>query len=244
MVSLRPGALCLFDRDYAHKIVDRLAGGRHYDLGQPGSAGFHVFGRIDAEAERTWAMTWLEPVLIGEGLAPDPHERQEMWEALGRLAGLAPEQRTLSMYRRLLQVPRLKFGLTPFCAGGPYGYFDAREDSFSLDTRRVCFEMATLLTQPRAIGPALSYLFHRLETQWFHGDPVRITIEEARWMPTWPPFLGELEVYLKARLKKNVNVTLVCQEVYDLQRTAAGRPFWPPCRRAFCCPTRLPWSPT
>ena len=213
--------LCIFDRDHALHAATVLGGGAHYALGTPGCSGFHVLGAIDDAAEQQWALTWLEAVLTGEGLAPTPDEREELWQALERLAGLPAPQRTLSMYRRLMQCQRLKIGLDPFCAGGPYRFFDAQEDAFALDARLVCFEMSTLLQQPRAIGPALAYIFHRLETVWFTGAPVQIIIDEAKWLLDTAQFLGELEVWLKARAKKNVCITLSTQEIYDLQRTEA-----------------------
>ena len=217
-----PGARkAVWDKDYAHKGLTLLSGGVHYDLGTPGCSGFHVLGRIDTEAERVWALGWLEAVLQGEGLPPDPYERRELWQALERLAGMPAPQRTMSLYRRLMQVQRLKIGLEPFCQGGPYGFFDATEDAFGLEARFVCFEMNTVFGQPRAIGPTLSYLFHRLETEWFDGSPVNITMEEARWLLQLEPYLGNLEELLKAKAKLNVSVELVCQEVYDLAKTTA-----------------------
>jgi len=213
--------LCIFDRDHALKTATVLGGGAHYALGTPKCSGFHVLGAIDTTEEQQWALTWLEAVLTGEGLAPTPEEREEVWTAVQRLAGLQASQRTLSMYQRLMQCHRLKIGLDPFCTGGPYSFFDATEDAFSLEARLVCFEMSTLLHQPRAIGPALAYIFHRLETAWFTGAPVQIIIDEAKWLLDTAQFLGELEVWLKARAKKNVCITLSTQEIYDVQRTDA-----------------------
>jgi len=51
--------------------------------------------------------------------------------------------------------------------------------------------------------------------------PVQIIIDEAKWLLDTAQFLGEVEVWLKARAKKNVSITLSTQEIYDLQRTDA-----------------------
>ena len=51
--------------------------------------------------------------------------------------------------------------------------------------------------------------------------PVQIIIDEAKWLLDTAQFLGELEVWLKARAKKNVCITLSTQEIYDIQRTTA-----------------------
>jgi type IV secretion system protein TrbE len=213
--------LAIFDLENAHKVSTLLCGGAHYALGTPGCSGFHPLGRVDQPQERTWAETWLEHIFEGEGLAPTPDERHEIREGLQRLASLAPPQRTMSMARRLIQVQRLKVGLEPFCAGGTASFFDASEDAFSLQARLVCFEMETIRQTPRAIGPCLDYIIHRLETEWFTGDPVEITVEEARWIMDLERFLGSLEIWLKARAKKNVSVSIICQEIYDMHRTTA-----------------------
>jgi type IV secretion system protein VirB4 len=46
-----------------------------------------------------------------------------------------------------------------------------------------------------------------------------MAIDEAKWLLDVQRFLGELEVWLKARAKKNLSVWLATQELYDLQRT-------------------------
>lgn len=213
--------LCIFDRDHALKAATLLGGGAHYALGTSASLGFQPLGHLETEQAQRWALGWLEGVLTGEGLAPTPAEREELWATVQRLAGLPTGQRTLTMCQRLLQVQRLKIGLTPFCQGGPYGFFDAAEDRLRLETRLVCFEMGGLLGLPRAVSPALAYIFHRLETAWFTGVPTLVIIDEAKWLLDTALFLGEVEVWLKARAKKNVSVVLSTQELFDLQRTTA-----------------------
>lgn len=214
--------LAIFDRDNAHKVSTILGGGKHYALGVLGSSAFHPLGRVDRLEEQQWAMTWLEAILVGEGMPPNAGYREQMLLALRRLAGMPPRHRTLSMFQQMWQVPQeWKLALTPFCKGGLFAYFDGEEDAFDLETHRVCFEMAALLNQPRAIAPALSYIFQRLETTWFTGDPVEIDVEEARWLLGMEQFLGNFEVWLKARAKMNVSVTIVCQEIYDMYRTTA-----------------------
>ena len=46
-----------------------------------------------------------------------------------------------------------------------------------------------------------------------------MVIDEAKWLLGVQRFLGELEVWLKARAKKNLSVWLATQELYDVQRT-------------------------
>ena len=223
----RHARMAIFDRKKALMAATLLGGGLHYDIGTGGSLGLQPLGKIDTPDEQSWAWSWLERVLTGEGLPPEPDERQDMLEALRLLAGLPRPQRTMSMYQRLMPITRLKVGLAPFCAAsglqkaGAFSFFDASADAFSLDTHLVCFEMEGLLSKPRAIAPFLDYLFHRLDTDWITGDPVHITIDEAKWLLGLQQFEGEFEVWLKARASKNLSMTVACQEVYDMAKTEA-----------------------
>ena len=76
-----------------------------------------------------------------------------------------------------------------------------------------------LITKPRALAAVLSYCFQQLDTHWLTGEPVVMVIDEAKWLLDVQRFLGELEVWLKARAKKNLSVWLATQELYDVQRT-------------------------
>ena len=83
----------------------------------------------------------------------------------------------------------------------------------------ICFEMSALITKPRALAAVLSYCFHALETHWLTGEPVVVAIDEAKWLLAVLRFLGEVEVWLKARAKMNLSVWLATQELYDVQGT-------------------------
>jgi len=238
--------MALFDRDNALKCATILGGGAHYAFGMGDGDGFHVLGRIDEEAERAWALSWIEALLTEEGLPPQPHERQELWEGLGRVANLTdPRARTLSMFRSLQQIKRLKVGFEPFCKGGPFDFLDASEDAFSLDAHTVCFEMKELQdTMPRAVVPVFSLLFHRLERDWFTGDPVAIVVDEAKWLLAVPEFQDNAEVMLKTRAKKNVALWLSSQEIFDLQRTTAWQAIQASVPTRLCLPNDQALAPS
>lgn len=211
--------MCLFDRDNALKAVTLLHGGQHYALGEAGSGRLPMLADLDTEAQQQWATVWLEQVLTGEGLPPDPEERRELWRTVQMLADLPRAARTVSMARQLLQVTRLKVGLAPFCAGGEYAFCDGSAETVAWDQRLLCFEMSHLISKPRALAAVLSYCFQQLDTRWLTGEPVVMVVDEARWLLSVAGFLGELELWLKARAKKNLSVWLATQELYDLQRT-------------------------
>jgi type IV secretion system protein VirB4 len=211
--------MCLFDRDNALKAVTLLHGGQHYALGSGGSLRLPILADIDTPDQQQWAAVWLENILTGEGLSPDPEERRELWRTVQMLADLPRQDRTLSMARQLLQVRHLKVGLEPFCEGGEYSFCDGSTQTVAWDQRLLCFEMSGLITKPRALAAVLSYCFQQLDTHWLTGPPVVMVIDEAKWLLDVQRFMGELEVWLKARAKKNLSVWLATQELYDVQRT-------------------------
>ena len=83
----------------------------------------------------------------------------------------------------------------------------------------MCFEMAALRGMPRALGPVLAWCFHQLETRWFTGDPVRIIVDEARWLLGIGAMFGQMEQWLKTRAKLKVALWLSTQEMADLHTT-------------------------
>jgi type IV secretion system protein VirB4 len=196
-------------------------GGYHYELGAPGGQRLQILGDLDTEEGRQWATLWVENILISEGLPPDPDERREIWKMINeRLVDLPRKARTLTMARTLLQVQRLKVGLEPFCHGGEYAFCDGNEDTFAWESRLLCFEMSHLIQRPRALNAVLPYCFYKLESGWFNGDPVVISIDEAQWMMALALFIGQMDVWLLARAKKNVSVWLSLQNLAYLATTS------------------------
>lgn len=217
-----PGArVAMFDRDHALKAAAVLGGGAHYALGAAPGLVFQPLAAVDTDAGRQWGAAWLDALLSGEGLTPSAEEREQLFQALGRLATLPSHERTLSIFRTLLPVQRLKVGLGPYCAGAPYAYLDGDHDSLALESRQVCFEMSGLLAAPRALAATFAHIVHVLERSWFTGAPILLIVDEAKWLLDVAAILGEVELWLKGRAKKNVSVIVCSQELYDLERTTA-----------------------
>jgi type IV secretion system protein VirB4 len=211
----------VFDKDYSLYCATLLAGGSHYDLGLSRTQGFHVLGRVgEGPDEMRWAQTWLEDVFAAQGMPPTPEERDEIWQALGRVARQPAPLRTLSTFAQCFQVRRLKPGLTAFLTGGTYSYFDARADSFALDWWTT-FEMSVILGQPAALPHAMAYIFHRMEDA-FDGRPTLVIMDEAWKLLDHPILVAKVKDYLKSKAKKNVSVMLCWQEIVD----ASTSPLW------------------
>ena len=88
-----------------------------------------------------------------------------------RVHNSAPaDERTLTGLSLLIQSNAIRSALLPYTIEGPFGaLLDAAEDRLELSDVH-CFETETLMGQPGAVPPVLSYLFHRLEER-FDGSP-------------------------------------------------------------------------
>jgi type IV secretion system protein TrbE len=210
-----------FDKDEGLAVATHLAGGTQYHLGGANSIGLQPYGRLDeSEQERRWAWEWTTKLFQAQRLEPTPAENEEVWAAILRLAAQPKHLRTMSAFHDLLQVQRLKMGLTGFMRGGRYPFFDAAEDSFTFDTTWTTFEMRALLDQPGALPHALRYKFHRMDAQ-FDGRPTFIFLDEVRDLLNDPVMGEEIMDWIKERGKFNVSVLLATQELSDVAQTKA-----------------------
>jgi type IV secretion system protein VirB4 len=217
----RQAQIFAFDKDEGLVVATYLAGGTHYHLGGATSIGLQPYGHLDAsDQERRWAWEWTTKLLQAQRLEPTPAENEEVWAAILRLAAQPRHLRTMTAFHDLLQVQRLKLGLTAFMRGGRYPFFDANADSFSFNTTWTTFEMRALLEQPGALPHALRYKFHRME-QCFDGRPVYIFLDEVRDLLGDPIMGEEIMDWIKERRKFNVSVLLATQELYDVAQTTA-----------------------
>ncbi|MGH6705749.1 MAG: conjugal transfer protein TrbE, partial [Sphingomicrobium sp.] len=78
-----------------------------------------------------------------------------------------------------------------------------------------CFETETLMAQPGAIAPVLTYLFHRLEER-FDGAPTLLILDEAWLFLDHPLFAARIREWLKLLRKKNVAVLFATQSLADI----------------------------
>jgi hypothetical protein len=215
--------MALWDRDFSLKCVTLTHGGLHYNPGQEGSPRLQPLAHLDSNDERLRKAIWLDDLLTNEGLSPDAEERGEILRMLRTLADVPPHYRTMTMAARLLQAPRLKIGLAPFCEGGDYAFFDGNEDPFDWETRLLCFEMKWLINYPRAFQAFTSYAFQELDARWMTGAfPTTIIMDELKWLLEFPVLVKYFELVLLARAKFGVALWAAIQDLVYLKRS----PVW------------------
>lgn len=220
-----PGAqLFYFDHGYSAWLLAKACGWTHYEItvrdGRPGeSFGFQPLARVNDAAERAWAVEWLETIFDLHGVRLTPVQRKKVDAALGLLASMEREHRTLTDLRVQLQDPELQEVLRYYTLEGNLGYLlDAQSDCLD-DAAAQVFELKHLLAMgDKVLVPTLLYLFRRVEQRLEAGRPTLIPIEEL-WAPLMRSiFANRIQQWLLTLRKQNAAVMLVAHSVGQLHQ--------------------------
>lgn len=228
-----PGArIYAFDKDRSIRITTLCAGGRFHDIGAHGNAGettgFQPLAHINEPEELTWATEWLYDLLRKAGVDLTPEEKNHIAEKLASLATSPVEERTLTVLRARLGDRRLKEALKPFTVGGAFGHLlDGDRDELRLG-RWQAFEMGSLLKQPSAAVPVMTYLFHRIE-QALDGSPTLLIIDEGWRFLDDTTFAGKIEDWLLTLRKKKVSVIFTTQTIDSVSKSSVAPIIWDNC---------------
>jgi type IV secretion system protein TrbE len=209
-----------FDYGRSEYVLNQCSSGDFYDLGDPAARpAFQPLRDVDQDSERTWASEWLQAVFRHEGLEVTPERRTAIWNALGSIATMPVNERTLTVLEINLQDVQLKQAIKPYTLNGPYGKFlDSDHDSLRT-SRRQCFEMRQMMEESgHIVMPVLLYLFHRLE-QRFDGSPTILVLDEGWLFLDDPLFAPKFKAWLKTLRKKLVYVVFASQSPADVAKS-------------------------
>jgi type IV secretion system protein VirB4 len=220
----RGSRVFIFDKGWSARAAVLAMGGTHHELGagehssEPPLA-FQPLRHIDQAPTRSWAAEWLAGLLEHQKVPVTPEVKDALWSALLSLASAPPQERTLTGLSLLLQSNALKVALQPYTLEGPFGaLLDAAEDGLAVADVH-CFETETLMAQPGALPPVLSYLFHRLEER-FDGSLTLLILDEAWLFLDNPLFAARIREWLKVLRKKNVAVIFATQSLADISASS------------------------
>ena len=218
----RQARITLFDKGWSARAAVLAMGGAHHALGEIAEAGalsIQPLARVHEAAERAWAVDWLAALLEHEKVLVTPEIKDMLWSALLNLSGAPVEERTLTGLSLLIQSNAIKAALAPYTLEGPHGaLLDAAEDRLALSDVQ-CFETEALLSQPGAVLPVLTYLFHRLEER-FDGSPTLLVLDEAWVFLDNPLFAQRIREWLKVLRKKNVALIFATQSLADIAESS------------------------
>ncbi|ESQ84230.1 hypothetical protein AEAC466_10825 [Asticcacaulis sp. AC466] len=205
----------LFDKGGSARAATLALRGQHYRLGREAGLAFQPLRRIDDDAERGWALEWLQGLLTVENVAVTPDVKETLWSALNSLAKAPVAERTLTGLVMLLSSNALKSAFHPYTLDGAFGQcLDAEDEGIDLG-RVACFETEDLMAEPNLLGPVLTYLFHRLEAR-FDGRPTLMILDEAWVFLDHPLFAARIREWLKTLRKRNVSVVFATQSLTDV----------------------------
>jgi type IV secretion/conjugal transfer VirB4 family ATPase len=208
-----------FDKGGSVRATILGLGGAYYDLGADEAIAFQPLAQIDTDGDRAWAAEWIAGLLAHEKTPITPDVKETIWSALASLKGAPLRERTLTGLSVLLQSNALRQALQPYTLSGPYGrLLDADADRLGTGSIQA-FEMESLMQGRAAVLPILTYLFHRLESQ-FDGSPTWLILDEAWVFLDDPLFANRIREWLKTLRKKNVSVVFATQSLADIQRSS------------------------
>jgi type IV secretion system protein VirB4 len=208
-----------FDKGGSVRATILGLGGAYYDLGSEGAIAFQPLAKLESDNDRAWAAEWIAGLFSHEKIDMTPEVKETIWSALSSLRGAPAVERTLTGLSVLLQSNALRQALHPYTLSGPYGrLLDADKDRLGTGPIQA-FEMESLMQGRGAVLPILTYLFHRLESQ-FDGSATWLILDEAWVFLDDPMFANRIREWLKTLRKKNVSVVFATQSLADIQRSS------------------------
>ena len=210
-----------FDKGASALALTNAVGGDFYDLANTRHGlSFQPLARINEPNEKTWAAEWLSEILAFGRVELTAARKASIWDALGTLASGPIQERTMTGLQALVQDAELKKAIAPYTLNGPMGQLlDADKDVLQL-SRWVTFEMEELLRLKSAVGPVLSYLFHRLDQRFDAGAPTLLILNEAWIYLDNEQMREKIKEWLKVVRKANVSVIFATQNISDFLKSS------------------------
>ncbi len=204
-----------FDKGNSLYPLTVATGGIHYDIGgkDETTLSFAPLAEINSDYEQSWAETWIESLLVLQGIDMTPEDRKSIHHAM--TIHRKSESKSLTDFVSNIQDDTLTHALEHYTISGPMGYLlDAEVDKLSLNTFS-CFEIEELMNLgDKNLIPVLLYLFHKIENN-LDGRPTFLFLDEAWIMLGHKVFKEKIREWLKVLRKANCAVILATQSLSD-----------------------------
>lgn len=204
-----------FDKGQSLLPLTLAVGGKHYDIGgeDEETLSFAPLAQINTTHEQAWAETWIESLLVLQGLEPTPEDKQTIHYAMS--LHRESESKSLTDFISNIQNEKLSSALEHYSISGTMGnLLDAQEDTLTLNSFS-CFEIEELMNLgDKNLIPVLLYLFHRIENM-LDGRPTFLFLDEAWIMLGHKVFKEKIREWLKVLRKANCAVILSTQSLSD-----------------------------
>lgn len=227
MRKYKDARVIIFDKGASSRVLTEGVSGNFYNLGSEKSKlSFQPLAQIDDESERQWAQEWLCDFAQNERMEITPERKSFIWKALEITASLPQRFRTISSFVDYLQDKDLKTTFAPLKLGGAYGYiFDSKDDTLEFSSWET-FEMEKLMERKSIVGPALMYIFHRIERMLKDQNekstkkgPTAIILDECWVFFDNPMFVEKIRNWLKTLRKSRAFVVFATQSLADITKS-------------------------
>ena len=156
----------IFDIGGSFQSLTEIFGGTYLNVGQE-SRDFTInpFSLPETKENLQFLFSFFRVLIEGNDkrYRLDFKEERKLWEAIGRMYVVAPEQRTLSTFSQI--IGELKERLHRWTKEGQYGFlFDNIEDTLSFASFQT-FNFAGWGDAPEVLEPLLFYVLHRASNE-------------------------------------------------------------------------------
>lgn len=203
-----------FDKGMSMYALCKAAGGQHYEVAADDSKlAFCPLQHLETAGDRSWAMEWIDTILVLNGLHTSPGQRNEIGNAI--MSMWKNGDKTITDFCTSIQDISIREALKQYTIEGSMGHLlDADQDGLAL-SRFTTFEIEELMGLGEKYGlPVLLYLFRRIERA-LHGQPAVIILDEAWIMLGNPVFREKIREWLKVLRKANCAVIMATQSLTD-----------------------------
>ena len=212
----------VFDRRRSFMVACLALGGDWIELGGKGH-GVQPLRAIDRPEELAWAHGWIVKALQTRGHEIRAHTEAAITEALGHVADLPPDRRTLtSLHGFLAGDDAARKALQIYLDGqGPYGkLFDGVVASYG-DAPVMGIETQDVMQLEAAAPLVISAMFRAVQRQRLTGDDPKLVIIDEAWSLLQNELFGrEIESWAREMRKLKAALVLATQSLADL---AEGR---------------------
>lgn len=201
-----------FDKGKSMLPTCKAAGGTHYTIAaKDEQLAFAPFQFLETQADRAWAMEWVDNILALNGVYTTPTQRNEIGYAI--LSMYKSQSKTMSEFTLLIQDEVLREALKQYTIDGLMGHLvDAERDGLGISDF-MTFEIGHLMELGEKFAlPVLLYLFRRIE-QSLDGRPTVIFMDEVWLMLAHPVFKAKIAEYLVSIAKLNCIIVMSTQQV-------------------------------
>ncbi|KIE06097.1 Type IV secretion system ATPase VirB4 [Candidatus Jidaibacter acanthamoeba] len=216
--------LFFFDKDRGAEIFLRALNGKYTIIDPSRKCGFNPLQLPETGENKTFILEWLKQLVSTNGEQVTAEDIAYLTAAMNGNFKLEKKDRKLRNIAPFLGMAgpgTLAGRLAMWHSNGSHAnLFDNDEDVIDFGKANVFgFEMGELLKNKASLGPALLYIFHRINLS-LDGTPCMIVLDEAWALIDNPVFAPKIKDWLKVLRKLNTFVVFATQSVEDASKSA------------------------